>query len=71
MPSFRIELHSHCQGDPVDRYLTHSVFEQIDEAKRKGLDAVAITWHRKIFDNVEAIDYARERGLVPVGGLES
>ena len=71
MPAYRIELHSHCQGDPVDRYLTHSVYEQIDEAKKKGLDAIAITWHRKIFNLPEAIAYARERGILLIPGMEA
>ena len=71
MPAFRVELHSHCQGDPVDRYLTHSVFEQVDAAKKKGLDAIAITWHRKIFDIHEAVAYARERGVLLIPGMEA
>jgi predicted metal-dependent phosphoesterase TrpH len=71
VPAFRVELHSHCQGDPVDRYLTHSVFEHVDQAKKVGLDAIAITWHRKIFDNPEAIAYARERGVLLIPGMEA
>jgi predicted metal-dependent phosphoesterase TrpH len=71
VPAYRVELHSHCQGDPVDRYLTHSIFEHIDQAKKVGLDAVAITWHRKIFDNPEALAYARERGILLIPGMEA
>ena len=40
MPSFRIELHSHCQGDPVDTRLHHNLFQHIDRAKEVGLDEV-------------------------------
>lgn len=71
MPAYRIELHSHCQGDPVDRYLRHSIFEHIDQAKKVGLDAIAVTWHRKICDNPEAVAYARERGILLIQGMEA
>jgi predicted metal-dependent phosphoesterase TrpH len=69
--AYRIELHCHCQGDPVDTYLRHTVFETIDQAVKVGLHALAITWHRKIFDRPEAIDYARERGLLLIPGIEA
>ncbi len=71
MPSYRVELHSHCQGDPVDFYLRHSIFEQIDQAKKVGLDALAVTWHRKACVHPEAEAYARERGLLFIPGMEA
>jgi len=71
VPSYRVELHSHCKGDPVDRHLKHTVFEQIDRAKEVGLDALAITWHRRICDNAEAAAYAKERGLLLISGIEA
>jgi predicted metal-dependent phosphoesterase TrpH len=71
VPKYRVELHSHCQGDPVDRHLPHSVIEHIDQAKKVGLDAIAVTWHRKIFDNAEAIAYARERSVLLIPGMEA
>ena len=71
MPSFRIELHSHCQGDPVDTYLSHSLFQHIDRAKEVGLDAIAVTWHRGICDQPEAFAYARERGILLIPGMEA
>jgi predicted metal-dependent phosphoesterase TrpH len=71
MPSFRVELHSHCQGDPVDSYLSHTIFEHIDRAKEVGLNAIAVTWHRGICDNPEATAYARERGVLLIPGMEA
>jgi predicted metal-dependent phosphoesterase TrpH len=70
VPSYRVELHSHCQGDPIDA-LAHTIFEHIDQAKKVGLDAIAVTWHRRICDNPEAADYARERGVLLIGGMEA
>jgi predicted metal-dependent phosphoesterase TrpH len=71
VPAFRVELHSHCQGDPIDRYLSHSVFEHIDQAKKVGLDAIAVTFHRQIFHNPEAVDYARKQGVLLIPGMEA
>ncbi len=71
MPHFRVELHSHCQGDPVDTYLGYSLFQHIDRAKEVGLDAVAVTWHRKICTVPEAFEYARERGVLLIPGMEA
>ena len=71
MPAYRVELHSHCHGDPVDRYLRHTIFEHIDQAKKVGLDAIAVTYHRKICVNPEAEEYARERGMLLIPGMEA
>ena len=71
MPLFRVELHSHCQGDPVDTYLQHTLFQHIDRAKEAGLDAIAVTWHRKVCAVDEAFAYARERGVLLIPGMEA
>ena len=71
MPSYRVELHSHCQGDPVDSHLTHTLFEHIDRAKEVGLDAIAVTWHQKVCSMPEAFAYARERNIILIPGMEA
>jgi predicted metal-dependent phosphoesterase TrpH len=71
MPLYRVELHSHCKGDPVDLYLGHTLFQHIDRAKEVGLDAIAITWHRKVCADAEAFAYARERGILLIPGMEA
>lgn len=71
MPSYRVELHSHCQGDPVDAYIGHTIFEHIDRAREVGLDAIAVTWHRKICTDAEAFAYARTRNLLLIPGMEA
>jgi len=71
VPSYRVELHSHCQGDPIDTYLKHTIYEQIDQAKKMRLDALAITWHRKIFADPKAVAYARERNILLIPGMEA
>ena len=71
MPTYRVDLHGHCQGDPVDRYLTHTALEHVDRAVEAGLDAIAITWHGRTFEHPRAVDYARERGLLLIPGMET
>jgi predicted metal-dependent phosphoesterase TrpH len=70
VPSYRIDLHNHCQGDPVDP-LHHTIFEHIDEARKAGLDAIAMTWHRRVCNDPKAEAYARERGLLLIPGMEA
>jgi len=71
VPFYRVELHSHCQGDPIDHYIGHTLFEHIDQAKKVGLDALAVTWHQKICADPEAFAYARERNLLLIPGMEA
>jgi predicted metal-dependent phosphoesterase TrpH len=71
VPHYRVELHSHCQGDPVDTYLTHNIFAHIDQAKKVGLDAIAITWHRKICVHPEAAAYAQTKNILLISGMEA
>ncbi len=71
MPHYRVELHSHCQGDPVDTYLEHTIFEHIDQAKKVGLDAIAVTWHRRPCIDPKAQAYARDRNILLIPGMEA
>jgi len=71
VPSYRVELHSHCHGDPVDTYLGHTIFEHIDRAREVGLSAIAVTWHRKICADPEAFAYAKSRNILLIPGMEA
>ena len=71
MPSYRVEFHSHCQGDPIDTYIGHSIFEHIDRAKEVGMDAIAVTWHKKICNDAAAFDYARSKDILLIPGMEA
>lgn len=70
MPTYRVDFHGHCQGDPVDD-LEHTIHEHIDHARACGLDAIALTWHGRIFSDASAVAYARERGLLLIPGMEA
>lgn len=71
MPLYRVELHSHSQGDPIDKHLSHSLFEHIDRAKEVGLNAIAITWHQKICADQKAFAYAEKKGVLLIPGMEA
>jgi predicted metal-dependent phosphoesterase TrpH len=71
VPAYRVELHSHCQGDPIDQHLGHTLRQHIDRAKEVGLDAIAVTWHQKVCMDSAAYDYARKLNLLLIPGLEA
>jgi predicted metal-dependent phosphoesterase TrpH len=71
VPLYRVELHSHSKGDPIDKHLRHTLIEHIDRAKAVGLNAIAITWHQKVCAVQEAYDYARKRGILLIPGMEA
>jgi predicted metal-dependent phosphoesterase TrpH len=70
VPSYRVDLHNHCLGDPVDP-LHHTIFEHIDASRKAGLDAIAMTWHRRVCADRKAAAYASERGLLLISGMEA
>jgi predicted metal-dependent phosphoesterase TrpH len=65
----KVELHAHTDGDPADR-IDHSTRELVDHAASLGYAALAVTLHDRYFDPVEHAEYARERGIVLLPGIE-
>jgi predicted metal-dependent phosphoesterase TrpH len=65
----KVDLHIHTGDDPVDR-IPHSTHDLIDRAAALGYDAVAITLHEQQLDLAPYVDYAAERGLVLIPGVE-
>jgi predicted metal-dependent phosphoesterase TrpH len=65
----KLELHTHTDEDPADR-ITHSTRELIDRAASLGYGALAITLHDRYFDPAPHADYARDRGIVLMSGIE-
>lgn len=69
----KAELHAHTLDDPEDggRLIRHSARQLIDESARQGFDVLAITNHnQQLFDGFLA-DYARDRGVLLVPGVEA
>lgn len=69
MPIYKIDLHAHCDYDPHD-VLNYSAYDMVDAAVELGLNAFAITPHRKVFFDLDAEAYARKRGVLLIPGVE-
>jgi predicted metal-dependent phosphoesterase TrpH len=65
----KVELHTHSSDDPVDR-IPHSTHELIDRAAALGFNALAVTLHDRQLDLRPFQDYAGERGIVLIRGIE-
>ncbi|HSL22081.1 MAG TPA: PHP-associated domain-containing protein [Vicinamibacterales bacterium] len=67
--ALKVDLHLHTADDPVD-YILHDATTLVDRAVAQGFDALAITLHDRQFQDAALTDYARERGLVLLPGIE-
>jgi predicted metal-dependent phosphoesterase TrpH len=65
----KTDLHIHTGDDPVD-FIPYSTVSLIDRAADLGYQALAITLHERQLDVARFRDYARERGIVLVAGVE-
>src|SRR3989338_2525578 len=67
----KAELHTHINVDPKDqRWISYSARELVDEAIRRGFQVLAITCHNLVYQNPELKEYAREKGMVLIFGVE-
>jgi len=65
----KADLHIHTSEDPYDP-IKYSARELIDYAKILGLDVISITLHNKLLYYKKLSDYAKERGIVLIPGVE-
>jgi predicted metal-dependent phosphoesterase TrpH len=65
----KVDLHIHTSDDPVDT-IPYSTRDLIDRAAQLGYGAVAVTLHDKQLDIRPLIDYAAERGITLIRGIE-
>jgi predicted metal-dependent phosphoesterase TrpH len=66
---FKTNLHMHTGDDPQDS-VPYSTFEAIDHGAKNGFSVLAITCHRKAAWTQEYADYAQERGILLIPGIE-
>jgi predicted metal-dependent phosphoesterase TrpH len=68
----RGDLHHHINTDPVDgSFVRHSAGELIDRAAAIGLNFLAITCHKSVPYDEDAVRYAKERGILLLRGMEA
>jgi predicted metal-dependent phosphoesterase TrpH len=65
----KTELHTHTSADPHD-HIPYSTNDLIDRAATLGYDVLAITLHDSWFDVRGVREYARERGISLISGIE-
>ena len=70
MERLKADFHTHTCDDPLDVIL-HSAEMLIDAVAAKSFDVLAITCHERFVFNDYLSDYAKERGVVLVPGIEA
>ena len=70
MKALKADFHLHTREDPWDPIL-HDARKLIDRARAKGFEVLAITNHESITHSDELHDYAKERGILLLPGMEA
>lgn len=65
----KVDLHTHTSDDPAD-FIPYTRFDLVDRAAELGFHALAITLHDKQCDLKDLSAYARDRGILPIPGVE-
>jgi len=68
----RADFHHHIDTDPVDgSFVRHSAGELVDRAVATGLNVLAITCHESIPYDEDITQYAADRGVCLLRGMEA
>jgi len=70
MNSLLCDLHTHTLDDPRDHHVWHKAEELIDEAAKKHYGALAVTLHGKQVFSESWRQYAADRGITLIPGVE-
>src|SRR3989344_5154249 len=70
MYMLKMDLHTHCNEDPLDRFIKHSPEEVIDHAAKIGFNAISITCHNKVVFSRSMQKYADLRNILLIPGAE-
>lgn len=63
-------MHTHCNEDPIDGFISHSAKELIDYAAKLNFNVLSITCHNKVVYSKGLQDYANQRNILLVPGAE-
>ena len=67
--ALKVDFHTHTADDPLEK-IAHTGCELIDKAHLLGFDAISITNHGALSFSRYVEDYARERGIILIPGVE-
>jgi predicted metal-dependent phosphoesterase TrpH len=70
MRKLKVDLHLHTKEDPQDN-VKYSGRELIEQAYLKGFDVLAITNHDEVTYDDYLAEYAKERGILLIPGVEA
>jgi predicted metal-dependent phosphoesterase TrpH len=70
MKLLKSDLHTHSNEGHQERYIHYNAFTLIDKAMELGFEVLSITNHDSFTYNNYLRDYARERGIVLIPGIE-
>lgn len=65
----KAQLHIHTKEDPQDK-ISYTAKELIDEAAKQNFDVISFTCHNKVIHNFELEQYAKEKGILLIPGVE-
>lgn len=67
----KASLHIHTKEDERDGHMIdYSIYQLIDEAKKHGFHVLGFTPHQKFVFKQKYADYAREKGIILLPGVE-
>ena len=65
----KAELHIHTNADPRDK-IQFSIYELIDKAAEQNYNVLGITCHNYAYYDKEAKEYAKNKGIILISGME-
>lgn len=66
---FKTNLHFHAAEDET-KIISYNIYQGIDYAKEKGFDVLAYTPHKKFLFKKEYAEYASQKGILLIPGIE-
>jgi len=67
----KASLHIHTAEDQIDGYIIkYNIYQLIDKASQLGFKVLAVTCHRKFVYRKEYGDYAKDKGILLISGIE-
>lgn len=64
-------LHCHSNADPLDKFISYSTEELIDEAAKRGVTIMSLTSHEKVIFDDDMKSYAASKGILILPGVEA
>lgn len=69
---YKASLHLHTNNDLEDSsIIKYSIYDLIDEAQRLGFKVLALTTHKKFVFKTEFSEYAKNKGILLITGIEA